>query len=388
MKNLTASLAMLAAVTGLGSTACGSSDAHAPAHASDTKDTTTPDDAGPVDPTAPKACDGFHTNFPGDENCIAPPPADLGLQLHVGPDDYDNPDALWIMNPGDEKTECYHLTTPNDAGKYYFKQQYRMRPGSHHMIITTSSNPDQPEGWGPCQSSIISSVGGTQHTIEDLPPHGIVPPEDEGLGRGLDAHTPLDLQLHFYNATEGVTLREVWVNLIYKDKADVTTNLGMLGGFTPVSVPPHTQTTVGNVCDIKDAIPAQSTERVVTLFGHAHSHNTRFVVYWDHSNGSTDTVYDNYDWSEAPTYTYDTVVKNPLPDAASRTTGGYSGMLVMQTGDKLRFSCDINNTTDNTLVGTNEVFSGEMCNLFGSVAGLGFPCFQLAQGSAKAPAMP
>src|SRR5262249_22342298 len=154
--------------------------------------------------------------------------------------------------------------------------------------------------------------------------------------------------------------REVWVNFIYKPKEEVTTNLGMLGGFTPVSVPPHTQTTVGNVCDAKDAIAA-SPVRIVTLFGHAHSHNTRFVVYWDKTDGSSETVYDTYDWAEAPTYTYNSVVQNPVSDPDARRTGGKSGILALAAGERLRFACDINNTTDNTLVGTNEVFSGEMC---------------------------
>ena len=387
MKNLT-SLALVSIVAA-SSAACGSPSNGTSGRPSNKKttnsDTTTASqDAG----GASKNPCGLHTSFAGDDHCILPPAEDEGLQLHVGPPDYDNPDALWTMNPGEEKTECYHMYTPNDVGKYYFKQQYRMRPGSHHMIITASSDTTSPEGWGPCKSAITSSIGGTQHTVEDLPPGGVVPPEDEGLGRGLDPHTPIDLQLHFYNATNDVTLREVWVNLFYKDKSEVTTNLGMLGGFAPVSIPPHTSTTVGSTCDIANAIPALSTERVVTLFGHAHSHNKRFVVYWDHSDGSTETVYDNYDWAEAPTYTYNTAAQNPVPDEASKTSGGRSGMLVMQTGDKLRFSCDIVNDTENTLVGTNEVFNGEMCNLFGTVAGLGFPCFKLNPGAAKAPAMP
>ena len=77
--------------------------------------------------------------------------------MHVAPAEYDNPDAEWLLNPGDEKTECYHLKTPNDIGRYYIKQQYRMRPGSHHMIITSSDDTTSPEGWGPCKSSIVGS---------------------------------------------------------------------------------------------------------------------------------------------------------------------------------------------------------------------------------------
>jgi hypothetical protein len=145
-------------------------------------------------------------------------------------------------------------------------------------------------------------------------------------------------------------------------------------------------TTVGNVCKAEQAI-ATMPARIVTLFGHAHSHNTRFAVYYDKADGTSETVYDNYDWAEAPTFTYNTVVQNPVADPVARKTGGKSGILALSAGEQLRFSCDINNTTDNTLVGTNEVFNGEMCNLFGSVAGLGFPCFKLPS-STKMPAMP
>jgi hypothetical protein len=384
MKHLTNSFALLTACAALGVTACGASDSGA----DKTKDPASKaKDVGDTSAANTNPCN-LHTQYAGDENCILAPDPEEGLQMHVAPADYDNPEDTWVLQPGDEKTECYHLLTPNDVGRYYFKQQYRMRPGSHHMIITSSNDTTSPEGWGPCKSAIVGSIGGTQHIVEDLPPGGIVAPEDEGLGRGLDPHTPLDLQLHFYNPTENATLREVWVNFLYKDKAEVKTNLGMLGGFTPVSVAPHTQVTVGNVCDITNAIPAEPTERIVTLFGHAHSHNTRFVVYWDKNDGSSETVYDNYEWAEAPTYTYNTIVQNPVPDADLRKTGGHSGMLVLNQGERLRFACDINNTTDNTLVGTNEVFNGEMCNLFGSVAGLGFPCFQLNKNQVKPPAMP
>ncbi|HVW28791.1 MAG TPA: hypothetical protein VHC69_25675 [Polyangiaceae bacterium] len=341
-------------------------------------------DAGQSD-AATQGC-GLHTSFPGDENCILPPDPDEGLQLHVGPADYDDPDALWVLPPGGEITQCYHLYTPNDVGRYYYGQQYRMRPGSHHMIIIASNDTTSPEGWGNCTTTIVGAIGGTQHPVEDFPPGGVVPPEDAGLGRGLDPHSPLDLQLHHFNPTDQPVLREVWVNLLYKPKEDVTTNLGMLGGLTPVSVPPHTMTTVGNTCDVADAI-APMPVRIVTLFGHAHAHNTRFAVYHDKADGTSDTVYDSYDGAEAPTYTYNTVVQNPAPDPVGRVSGATSGLLTLQANERLRFACDIDNTTDNTLTSTNEVFTGEMCNLFGSVAGLGFPCFKLPAGT-PAPAMP
>jgi hypothetical protein len=217
--------------------------------------------------------------------------------------------------------------------------------------------------------------------VEDVPPGGAVAPEDEGLGRLLAAHSSLDISLHFYNPTTEQTLREIWVNLYYKAQEDVAINLGMLGGFVyPMNIPPYAgDVTVGNECTFEQAIGAGDPVRVVTLFGHAHTHNNRSVVYHDKSDGSVETVYDSYDGAEAPTYYYNTLVRNPAPDPVARISGGRSGMLLLSPGEQLRFECDITNDTEYTFRGANEVFNDEMCNLFGSVAGLGFPCFDLSR---------
>jgi hypothetical protein len=319
---------------------------------------------------------GLTTSFPGDDRCIPAPDKNVGLQLHIGPADYDNPGSEWVMQPGQEKTECYHINSPNTDDRYYFKQQYRMRPGSHHMIIMESSDATKPEGWGPCGAAITSSIGGTQHVVEDYPPGGQIAPEDVGLGKEVKPNAPFDVQLHFYNSTSELQLREVWVNLLYVDNASVKTNLGMLGGFAPVSVPPHQSLTTGGTCDVANAFPNKDI-RVVSLFGHAHTHNKRFAVYYQHADQTSDLVYDSYDGAEAPQYVYSSVVKNPLPDPAGQHSGGMSGDLILHEGESLKFECDIVNDLNITLTGQNEVFTAEMCNLFGSVAGLGFPCFKI-----------
>ncbi|HEX7672376.1 MAG TPA: hypothetical protein VF395_22435, partial [Polyangiaceae bacterium] len=356
------------------------------------------DSGGPTGPCGV----GKPTGFDGDDSCLEPPADGEGLQIHIGPSSYDDPDVinatdpttgnpLWLLNPGEEPTQCYRTYTPNTEGIYYFRQQYRMRPGSHHMIIMSASDSTAPEGWEAQCGNIVNSIGGTQHVAEEFPPGDKEAPEDKGIARGLDPHAPLDIQLHFYNTTDTVKLREVWVNLLYKPKSEVTTVLGYLGGFAPVNIPPHTTTQIGGVCDIKNAVLSSgTTERIVTLFGHAHSHNTRFAVYWDKADGSTETVYDNYDWAEASTFTYNSVIQNPTPDPAAKKAGAYSGQLILNPGEKLRYQCDIQNDSDLTLHAVEKVFDGEMCNLFGTVAGPGFPCFDLSKVTTppKAPPTP
>jgi hypothetical protein len=301
------------------------------------------------------------------------------LQLHIGPPDYDNPDDVWVLNPGEETTQCYHTYSPNKESVFYFKQQYRMRPGSHHMIIITSPDTTGPEQWGPCGAGITNAIGGTQHVVEDYPPEGKVAPEDIGVAKEVPPNTPFDVQLHFYNSTPNPTLREVWVNLL-QVKEPVTTNLGMLGGFAPVRVPPKTSAQTGASCAFENSFPTQNPDeiRVVSLFGHAHTHNKRFAVYKTFADSTPEElVYDSYDGAEAPQYVYSSVVKNPVADPVNRRSGGQSGQLIVHRGEGLGFECDIVNELNITLTGQNEVFTAEMCNLFGSVAGLGFPCFQL-----------
>jgi len=344
----------------LASTACGSGDGSG-------KPTTGAAEENPC---------GLHTQFAGDDNCIPAPDKAVGLQLHVGPPDYDNPGDQWVMPPGKEIDQCFHLYAPNDEDIYYFKQQYRMRSGSHHVILMMSSDTTGPEVWSTCKTSLAQAIGGSQHLVEDYPPGGKVAPEDEGLGRAVAKGQPFDLWLHTFNATDQPTLRELWINLLYIDKNDVKTNLGMLGGLSFMSVPPHQSATVGGSCDASSALGVADPNnvRVVSLFGHAHTHTVRFAVENQHPDGSSDLVYDSYERAEGPQYIYNSVEKNPVPDPTLQHTGAMSGDLIMHTGDSLKYTCDIVNDLNITLTFKEEVYTGEMCNLFGSVAGAGFPC--------------
>ena len=77
---------------------------------------------------------GLNTKWAGDEYCIKPPPADKGFQIHVGPTDYDNPEAQFVMEPNTETVESFDVTSGNTDDVLYYWRQYRVRPGTHHMI--------------------------------------------------------------------------------------------------------------------------------------------------------------------------------------------------------------------------------------------------------------
>lgn len=75
---------------------------------------------------------------------------------------------------------------------------------------------------------------------------------------------------------------------------------------------------------------------------------------------------------ESTAFNYDSLTENPLPDPDKMTDGAVNGILEVENGDVLKYSCQINNTTMNTLRFANELYTGEMCNLFGQAVGTRF----------------
>ena len=58
-------------------------------------------------PSARGKCD-LDTGFPDDNACLSPPDPGEGMQIHIGPTDYDDPirSMPFVMHPGDESSEC------------------------------------------------------------------------------------------------------------------------------------------------------------------------------------------------------------------------------------------------------------------------------------------
>jgi hypothetical protein len=310
--------------------------------------------ATPVaDPTAPGthklAMDecGLHTKFEGDNYCILPPPADKGFQMHIGPADYANPDPKYILKPGEENVVSMNAVSGNDKDIYYYYRQYRMRPGSHHVIVSVDGR----------------RIGGIQNLARDEPNNGTIAPEDEGVGLPLKAHSQMNVNMHFYNFGDKPMIRELWVNYWYKDAAAVKDPTHPIYSMTGVSAAvAHSHVVVGATC------PVTGNGRVLDLYGHRHLNNVRFSV-WRTSGGKRDLVFDDYDSEHPGSLDYNSLAMNPLPNPAAKTLGGVPGMLELKQGDTLDFDCEIVNNTDKNFFGANEAEDDEMCIMIGDSVG-------------------
>jgi hypothetical protein len=290
---------------------------------------------------------GLDTQYPGDEYCIKAPPADKGFQLHIGPSNYDNPEAQYVLQPGEENVTNMMATSGNDKAVEYYYRQYRMRPGSHHVILTADGK----------------RIGGTQNLARDNPDLGIIPPENEGVGLPLPAHAKITANMHFYNFTDKPMIRELWVNYWYKEPGTVKESAKSIFSMTGVTAAvAHSHVVVGASC------PVTGTGRVLSLSGHRHLNNVRFSA-WLNSGGEKKLVFEDYDAEHPASIEFNSLTTNPVANPAAKAMGGASGILNVKQGDTFDFECEIINNTDKNFRGQNEAADDEMCILTGDLVG-------------------
>ena len=311
--------------------------------------------AGMKKPLAMDEC-GLKTKFPGDEYCIKPPPPDKGFQLHIGPSNYDNPEAQYILGAGEEVTNNFNAVSTNDKPIHFYYRQFRMRPGAHHNIVSSTAG----GGFG-----MGRRIGTSNHLAEDSPKDGIIAPENKGVGIELAAKQAINVSLHSINITDKPMLREVWINFWYRPEEEVTEPVEQLfqSGSVTFMVQPHQETILGPYkCTIR------GDGRMLWFYGHRHANNLRFSA-WRIRGGQKDLFYEGLNWEEPIVLEYSSTVKNTVPNRDMNIEGGWSGILDMKAGDVLEWECHVKNKTDQVLTFANETYTAEMCIMDAELVG-------------------
>jgi len=317
------------------------------------------------DPTGTGPCN-LNTGYEGDDMCLAPPDPSVGMQLRYGPKNYDDAAEVeqFLLQPGEETTDCFYMNTPNQQNVFFSEFHIRMRSGSHHLIVSQAKS-DVADGVRNCEGGgLLRLIGGTQTSMRDYPDEFGYAPEDEGLAVEIPANTQASLNAHFVNVTEKPILREAWMNIIYKDPATVTTIMEPVAHAAGLGMDVQPGTT--EILHGSSAAPADM--RVVNLFGHYHAHTVRFSTWKVDAANQRTLVYESFDYNEPGDLNYNTVTKNPAPDPATKTAGGVSGILEFKQGDLIEWECEIVNDGPVPLQFGNQVYTAEMCILFGAQA--------------------
>jgi hypothetical protein len=318
-----------------------------------------------------------HTGYAGDELALCPMDPDKGLVIHFGPKDYSDPEemAKYIIGPGGEQEFCLHVNTTNDTERLFNAYHGRMRPNSHHLIVTMPSQhvDDDPSPWV-CGPQVTDRwLFGSQESQMDvgvgsdptLPKPGA---PDYGLAHDLPPNQTLRLDFHNVNTTDQPQLREAWTSISYVDPSEVKVRADLIGFYNVgISIPPMAHTTTKRLrCEApKDASGQEQPVYLNVLTGHAHSRLVRFSVWHDRTDGSSDLIYETHQWHEPGTALYRDGVENPvLPVPAGQAWGATSGYLQVLPGEAVSFECEYQNNLNQTVT-IGETSKDEMCNVFG-----------------------
>jgi hypothetical protein len=318
---------------------------------------------------------GIKSGYVGDETCLPAPKPEEGIQIHVGPSNYEDQAevAKYLMQPGEESSQCWTFHTPNDKEIFYQTYEFSGRAGTHHVINTMFNTDLADGGFGVCADP---GTGTNGNIIDNLPgaskahmPRGTVAPENADLGRKIPPHAASQADMHYYNFTDKPILREFWMNIytvdasVVKRQADQIRAMGGIS-WSVVPIAPGTMQTYSYEC------PITGDGQLLSLLGHYHAHGKKFTASVRRAGtGMVEKVFEMYDFQDPAQFEYNSVSKNPTfsPTAA----GAVSGTLAVKNGDVLLWDCFIVNDSDVGLTYTNEVKTGEMCNLWGS--SYGFP---------------
>lgn len=314
----------------------------------------------------------YATGFLGDNYCILPPPPELGQQFGVHPKSYEAADtAPFTLGAGEETNQNYFIKASNSDTRYFFRSNVRMRTGSHHLISTGGSIP-MDDGWeGDRKSAGIgilapgfeTTLPSAQRPDQNTPPGPTMPPENEGIAFKLSPNQQLQFNLHHFNPSDEPILREVWINVWYMPEAEVEhvlQPLALIGPLGDVEVPPGEMRKLEYGCSFEDA-------RMTALTGHRHASTDRFGI-WLEQDGRSTPLYESFNYNDMPTYDYDSLTQNPRMDTPNKVDGAYSGPVQVR-GGTLKWTCEIHNRGDQTLTFSNELFTGEMCIVFGAYLG-------------------
>ncbi|HMI89732.1 MAG TPA: hypothetical protein VK509_00135, partial [Polyangiales bacterium] len=245
-----------------------------------------------------------------------------------------------------------------------------------HLIINTMFGTDQADGvrFGACGDP---GTGTNPDIIGNLPgaskaymPRGKIAPENAELGRKIPAKAFSQADAHYFNFTDKPILREFWLNVytVSKDKIKgESTQIRAMGGLSWSVLP----IAMGTDTVYKYECPITTDGRIIALLGHYHSHGKRFTAFLNDTK-----VFEMYDYLDPKIFDYNSITKNPEfgPESAKQA-GATTGMLNVKAGDVIKWECHIIN--DDQAAGlryTNEVKTGEMCNLWGESVGPEINC--------------
>jgi hypothetical protein len=279
-------------------------------------------------------CGGGGSGDDGDDGDDGMPPDAPGPTADADPNGWQVlVEGDWELQPNEEGYFCVYATVPRDM---YIKMFRPLIPnGTHHTVLTLFTGASPADGVYPCNAGTNgqSMIYGSGVGSPDFP----FPP---GVGLHLTAGQRLLLNLHLYNATDGILTGRSGTLFQEATAAEVQNEAELvLAGPVILNIPTGTSTQSGS-CNLSNitSVPIQ----VFALSQHMHRLGThmRSVVT---RNGSPDIVLQDIDYA-----------------FESQGFQAVSPTIELRPGDRLTTYCTYDNTTG-APVSWGDSSNDEMC---------------------------
>jgi Copper type II ascorbate-dependent monooxygenase, C-terminal domain len=246
-----------------------------------------------------------------------------------------------VLAPGEESTYCYYFRTPNTVPMAIHKWKSSMTPGSHHMIMfTTSSDAGTPGTTSPSCDGFGTQGGGTIWTYAAQSAEAeVLLPGDDGTGKPLaqdiPANTAAFFQMHYLNATDQPLTVHVQLDAEALESSVAYTKTAAFITYQPtINLPPMSQNVpVAATCNVPGGA------KFWLLSTHAHKQAVRTEI----KDGSA-MVFESTDWEHPGEATF--MEPSSFFSFAS---------------NKLTYTCTYTNPTNTTIVQGQSAERNEMC---------------------------
>lgn len=264
------------------------------------------------------------------------------------------------IQPGQEITYCYYFRTPNTEPMAISKWKSVMTPGSHHMIMFTTSNDLMPPG---TVSASNCGFGGTS-SLSNRPVwtyaaqtanSEVLLPADDGTGKPLaqviQPNTAGFFQMHYLNATDEVLSVNVTLNAeALAADAAYTSTAAYITYNAGLSIKPTAAN--GGVPTVENGGIATKTCDTPpnTKFWMMSTHAHKQAIKTEVKNGmpaSSAVAFTSEDW------------EHPIPQ--TWMSAPFYSFNDSSGANKLTYTCTYQNDTNRTIQSGDSAQTDEMC---------------------------